>query len=108
MSAQTPEGKKAIRRFVDEKIGGRLDQYGGDFGDGTRILAEVLPEVREHLQALGTPGKRTNAGLGHAPGGGDTEIYPKQKPDHVPSTDGDRFDQNVLETIAYHQAQGER
>jgi hypothetical protein len=54
MKAHSPEGRTAIRGFVDEKIRGRLDQYGGDFGDGTRILAEILPEIRGHLQALGT------------------------------------------------------
>ena len=107
-TAHSPEGQKAIRRYVDEKIRGRLDSFGGDFGDGTRILAEVLPEIREHLQALGTPGKRTNTGLGQSPGGGDTEVYPRQMPDHVPSTEGDAFEQNVLETMAYHQAQAER
>jgi len=108
MKAHSPEGRAAIRGFVDEKIRGRLDQYGGDFGDGTRILAEILPEIRGHLQALGTPGSRTHAGLGHAPGGGDTEVYPKKMPDHVPSTDGDNFEQNILETMAYHQVQAER
>jgi hypothetical protein len=108
MEKHTPEGRAAIRRYVDEKIRGRLDQFGGDFGDGARILAEVLPEVRDHLQALDTPGQRTHTGLGHAPGGGDTEVYPKKLPDHVPSTDGDAFEQNVLETMAYFQAQAER
>jgi hypothetical protein len=108
MDAQTPEGRVAIRDYVDEKIRGRLDSFNGDFGDGSRILADVLPEVRAHLQALGTPGKRTHAGLGHAPGGGDTEVYPTKLPDHVPSTEGDAFEQNILETMAYHQAQAER
>ncbi len=108
MEAHTPEGRVAIRRFVDEKISGRLTSFGGDFGDGTRILAEVLPEIREHLQALGIPGQRTHTGLGQAPGGGDTEVHPKQLPDHVPSTEGDAFEQNVLETMAYHQSQAER
>jgi len=108
MNSQTPTGRVAIRQYVDEKIRGRLDSFNGDFGDGARILAEVLPEIREHLQALGTPGNRTHTGLGHAPGGGDTEVYPKQLPDHVPSTEGDSFEQNILETMAYHQAQAER
>lgn len=108
MDAQTPKGRRAIRDYVDEKIRGRLDSFNGDFGDGSRILADVLPEVRAHLQALGTPGKRTHAGLGHAPGGGDTEVYPTKLPDHVPSTEGDAFEQNILETMAYHQAQAER
>lgn len=108
MNAQTPEGRQAIRDYVDEKIRGRLNSFNGDFGDGTRILAEVLPEIKAHLQALGTPGKRTHTGLGHAPGGGDTEVYPSKMPDHVPSTEGDAFEQNILETMAFHQAQAER
>lgn len=108
MEAHTPEGRVAIRRYVDEKIAGRLGSFGGDFGDGTRILAEVLPEIREHLQALGIPAQRTHTSLGAAPGGGDTEIYPKKIPDHVPSSEGDAFEQNVLETMAYHQSQAER
>ena len=108
MEAQTPDGKRAIRDYVDEKIRGRLDSFAGDFGDGTRILAEVLPEIKAHLQALGTPGQRTPTGLGQAPGSGDTEVYPQKLPDHVSSTEGDAFEQNVLETMAFHQAQAER
>lgn len=108
MDAYTPEGRAAIRSLVDEKIRGRLDSFGGDFGDGTRILAEVIPEVRDHLQALGTPGKRTNMGLGQAPGGGDSEVHPTKRPDHVPSTEGDAFEQNVLEDMQWAQAQAER
>lgn len=102
MKAQTPEGAKAIRLYVDEKINGRLNQVGGDFGDnGARILAEVIPEVRDHLRALGTPGQRTRMGLGQAPGGGDTEVHPAKRPAHVPSTEGDAFDQNVLEDMEW-------
>lgn len=108
MSRYTPEGRAAIRRFVDDKIRGRLNQFNGDFGDGTRILAEVLPEIREHLQALDIPSQRTRTGLGHAPGGGDTEVYPKKLPDHVPSSEGDAYEQNILETLAYYQSQAER
>jgi hypothetical protein len=108
MNAQTDSGRAAIRAYVDEKIRGRLNSFNGDFGDGTRILAEVLPEIREHLQALGTPGQRTHTGLGQAPGGGDTEVYPTKLPDHVPSSEGDAFEQSILETMAYHQAQAER
>ena len=108
MAEHTPEGRAAIRTYVDEKIRSRLDSFAGDFGDGTQILAEVLPEIRTHLQALGIPGNRTNLGLGHAPGGGDTEVHPTKLPEHVPSTEGDAFDQNVLETLAFHQSQIER
>ena len=108
IDAQTPDGRQAIRDYVDEKIRGRLSSFNGDFGDGSRILAEVLPEIKAHLQALGTPGKRTLTGLGHAPGGGDTEVYPTKKPDHVPSGEGDAFDQHILETMNFHQVQAER
>ncbi len=108
MSKHTTEGQAAIRSFVDEKIRGRLDSYGGDFGDGARILAEIIPEVRDHLQALGTPNTTGPMGLGHAPGGGDMEVYPKTQPDHVSSNEGDAYEQNILETIAWHQANAER
>jgi hypothetical protein len=108
MKAQTPEGRLAIRQYVDEKIHGRLPLFNGDFGDGTRILAEVLPEIRTHLQALGTPGQRTHTGLGQAPGGGDTEVHPKTLPDHVPSTEGDAFEQNILEEMAFRHDQAQR
>ncbi len=108
IGAQTPEGKQAIRNYVDEKIRGRLDSFNGDFGDGSRILSDVLPEIRTHLEALGTPGQRTRTGLGHAPGGGDTEVYPSKLPDHVNSTEGDDFDQHILETMVYHQSQADR
>ncbi len=107
METYTPEGRVAIRRYVNEKIRGRLDTFDGDFGDGTRILAEVLPEIREHLQALGTPGQQTRTGLGQAPGGGGVEVHPTSLPDHVPSTD-EEFDQHVLETLNFHQSQAER
>lgn len=108
ISGQTPEGRKAIHDMVDEKIRGRLPEFGGDFGDGVRILAEVLPEVKTHLQALGTPGQRTRTGLGHAPGGGDTEVYPTKKPDHVPSSEGEAFEQHILEDLQYNQELAER
>lgn len=108
MNAHSPEGRQAIRDYVDEKIRGRLNEFSGDFGDGTQILAEVVPEIRAHLQALGTPGPRTLTGLGHAPGGGDTEVYPTKLPDHVSSIEGDAYEQNVLETMIYHQTQAER
>lgn len=110
MEAHSPEGRAAIRRFVDEKIRGRLDSdvYRGQFGDGTRILSEVIPEIRDHLKALGTPGKRTTTGLGQAPGGGDTEVYPSRLPDYVPSSEGDSYEQNILDTLRYHQSQAER
>lgn len=104
MKRLSPEGQKAMRNYVDEKVNGRLAQNRGDFGDGTQILPVVLQEMKAHLEALGTPGAQNPMGLGRSPGGGDSEIYPMQKPDHVPSSEGDAFDQNVLETMAYHHA----
>lgn len=108
MKLHDVKGQAAIRAYVDEKIRGRLDAFGGDFGDGNRILAEILPEVRDHLQALGTPKSRGPLGLGQSPGGGDMEVYPKKRPDHVSSTEGDAFEQNILETIAYEQVKAEQ
>jgi hypothetical protein len=107
LSRQTPEGRAAIREYVDEKIRGRLPQYGDDFGDGARILADVLPEVKRHLQALGTPGQRTQVGLGPAPGGLGTEAYPTKRPEYVPSTEGDAFEQNIAQLLAFHQGNAE-
>ncbi len=108
MEAHTPEGRVAIRSLVDEKIRGRLANYGGDFGDGTRILQEVLPEIRGLLEAFGTPGQKTQMGLGSSPGGDGTAGHPPKRPDHVSSTDGDAFEQNVLETMAYHHDKAQR
>lgn len=104
MKRLSPEGQKAMRQYVDEKVNGRLAQNRGDFGDGTQILPVVLQEVKAHLEALGTPGAQNPMGLGRSPGGGDSEIYPKQKPDHVSSLEGDAFEQSILETMAYHQS----
>jgi len=105
MKERSPEGQAAIRKFVAEKIQGRLGANGGDFGDGTRILSEVIPEVRDHLKALGTPGQRTQTGLGTSPYSSAGGVYPTKQPDHVPSTAGDDFEQHILDTLRYHQGQ---
>jgi len=107
MDRYDDKGQNAIRQFVDEKIRGRLDAHGGDFGDGTRILAEILPEIRDHLQALGTPNARNSMSLGNAPGGSNADVYPTKKPDHVSSQSGDAFEQNILETMMFHQRNAE-
>jgi hypothetical protein len=102
------KGRKAIRSLVEEKVRGRLAATNGDFGDGSQILRDVLPEVKTLLEALGSPRRQTPAlGMGLAPGGGDLEVYPKKQPDHIPSSDGS-FDQHILETLAFNQAQSER
>ncbi len=103
----SPEGRVAARALVDEKIRGRLPEFGGDFGDGTRILSEILPEIREHLKALSTP-RSGPMGLGHAPGGDGDGAYPTKKPDHVSSTEGDAHDQYVGKLLEFHQAQAEQ
>lgn len=108
MKAQSPEGQTAIRRLVDEQIQRRLPDYGGDFGDGARILAEVIPDIEGTLKAIGTPGQRTHAGLGPSPGGGDTEIYPQQLPEHVSSSEGDTYEEHILKTLNYHHSRAER
>jgi hypothetical protein len=108
MSQYDEKGKAAIRTLLNEKIRGRLDEHGGDFGDGRRILAEVLPEVKGLLSQLGGRQGRPGVGLGASPGGGDTQVYPTKKPDYVPSTGGDDFEQHILDTLAFHQGQVER
>jgi hypothetical protein len=96
------KGQKAIRALVEEKVRGRLAASSGDFGDGSHILREVLPEVELLLEALGSPRRGVAAlGMGNAPGGGDLEVYPKKMPDHVSSQDGG-FDQSIFETIAHN------
>jgi len=107
MKERSPEGQTAIRKFVAEKIQGRLEANGGDFGDGTRILSEILPEVKVHLKALGTPGQRTHAGLGSSPSASAGGVHPTELPDHVPSTAGEDWNQHILDTLKYHQGQDE-
>ncbi len=98
----------AIRALVEDKVRGRLNASNGDFGDGSHILKEVLPEVESLLEALGSPRRRTpSLGMGLAPGGGDIEVYPKKQPNHVPSSDGN-FEQHILEQLAFNQGQVER
>ena len=84
MKEHSPEGQNAIRKFVADKIQGRLD---------------------EHLKALGTPGQRNPTGLGVHPGSASGAVYPTKMPDHVPSTAGEDFDQHILELLNYHKGQ---
>ena len=108
MEQYDEKGRKAIRSLVEEKVRGRLAATNGDFGDGSHILRDVLPEVKTLLEALGSPRRSTPAlGLGMSPGGDSLEVYPKKQPDHVPSSDGS-FDQHILETLAFNQSQVDR
>ena len=108
MEQYDEKGRKAIRSLVEEKVRGRLAATNGDFGDGSHILREVLPEVEAILESLGSPRRQTPAlGMGLAPGGGDIEVYPKKQPDHVPSSHGS-FEQHSLETLAFNQRQSEQ
>lgn len=107
MNSYEDRGKDAIRQMVDEKIRGRLDSSDGQFGDGARILREVVPEVRTHLEAVGTPSRTTpQMGLGPAPGGTGNQVYPTKPPDHVPSTETG-FEDHIGQTIAYNIAKGQ-
>jgi len=102
MEQYDAKAQKAVRSLVEEKVRGRLNASNGDFGDGSHILQSVIPEVELLLEALGSPRRQTSAlGMGHAPGGGDLEVYPTKKPDHVSSGDG-AFEQNILEELAYN------
>lgn len=107
MNSYDDRGKEAIRLMVDEKIRGRLDSSDGSFGDGARILREVVPEVRTHLEAVGTPSRTTpQMGLGPAPGGTGNQVYPTKPPDHVPSTETG-FEDHITQTLAHNLAKGQ-
>lgn len=108
MTNYTDVQRSVVQKLVAEKIKGRLDQSDGDFGDGSQILKEIVPEIREIIEAIGGPQRTHGAlNLGPSPGGGDNDVYPSKLPDHVSSSDGG-FEQNVLETMAFHQANAER
>lgn len=109
MSSYDSKGQQAIRDMIDEKVRGRLDASDGKFGDGTRILNEVMPEVKRTLEALGTPNRSTpQMGLGPAPGGqGGADIYPTKQPDHVPSTEPG-FEEHIGDTIAFNAFKGKQ
>lgn len=107
MTALDAKGQEAIRTMIDEKVRGRLDASDGKFGDGARILREVLPEVRSTVEALGTSNRTTpQLGLGPAPGGpGEADIYPRKRPDHVPSTEPG-FEESIVQELAYNMFKG--
>ena len=106
MNSYDPKGQQAVRDMIDERVRGRLDATDGSFGDGNRILQEVVPEVRSLLEAIGNPNRSTpQMGLGPAPGGqSEANIYPTKQPDHVPSTEAN-FEEHIAETLAYNAAQ---
>jgi len=107
MKAMDTNGQEAIRSMIDEKVRGRLDASDGKFGDGARILREVLPEVRSTVEALGTSNRTTpQLGLGPAPGGqGEADIYPRKRPAHVPSTEPG-FEESISQELAYNMFKG--
>lgn len=109
MEQYDEKGRAAIRELVNEKVRTRLADTNGDFGDGRFILPGVLKDVETLLEAMNSPTRKVSPlGMGPAPGGDGLEIYPKKLPDHVPSTNSGQFEQNVLETLAYHQANANR
>ena len=109
MNSYDDKGRQAIRDMIDEKVRGRLDASDGSFGDGTRILREVVPEVKATLEALGTPNRLTpQLGFGPALGGQGANIYPTKEPDHVASTEAgfEEHIQEVLQHNVYKASQG--
>jgi len=105
MKSLDGKGQQAVRNMIDEKIRGRLDASNGEFGDGAQILREVIPEVRETLEAIGTPTRSIpQMGLGPAPGGQGADIYPTKQPDHVPSTESN-WEEHIAETLRYNEFQ---
>jgi hypothetical protein len=102
MDSYDAKGQEAIRGMVNEKIKGRLDASNERFGDGTQIMQEVLPEVKNLLNAVGTPERSTpQMGLGPAPGGQGPDIYPMKKPDHVSSSDAG-WEEHIGQDIAHN------
>lgn len=103
MTSRDAKGQQAIRNMIDEKIRGRLDASDDKFGDGARILREVMPEVKETLEALGTPDRSIpQMGLGPSPGGQGADIYPTKEPDHVPSTEAG-FEEHIQQLLQHNQ-----
>ena len=102
MKSYDDKGQQAIRDMIDEKVRGRLDASDGSFGDGTRILQEIVPEVKKTLEAIGTPNRLTpQMGFGPSPGGQGANIYPTKQPDHVSSTEAG-FEEHIAETLQHN------
>lgn len=107
MKRYDADGQKAVRAMVDREITRRLAQSDGDFGDGARILSQVLPDVKDILKKVGSPERETppRGGLGPAPGGG-SGVHPAEAPKHVASTDPG-FEQNITDLMHHRFEQGE-
>lgn len=103
MNSYDDKGRAAVRGLINEKVKGRLDASDdGRFGDGARILQDVVPEVRDLLEATGTPNRSIPPmGLGPAPGGQGAEIYPTKQPDHVSSAESG-FEEHIAETLRHN------
>jgi hypothetical protein len=101
------KGQKAIRDMIHDGIQGRLDEVGGDFGDGSQVLPQVLSKVSERLEALGSPERTTPpTGLGPSPGVGTSGSLPEKAPEHVSSSEAG-FEQHILEMIVHNARKAE-
>lgn len=108
MEQYDEKGREQIKALVEEKVRGRLNSTNGDFGDGTHILREVLPEVESLLEALASSRRQLpGLSMGAAPSGGDLQVYPKKRPDHVRSTSGG-WEENILQHLAYNMANAQQ
>jgi hypothetical protein len=99
-------GQTAVRELVDTLVKTKLQAAGGDFGDdGAEIFKEVLPIVRKTVEGVAKAQRAIPPmGFGPSPGGGnDVEVYPRKKPQYIPSSKPG-FEQNVLEEMAFHLA----
>lgn len=93
--------RAAVLKLVREKCDGRLSQHNGDFGDGTRILSEVLPEIKVFIKNYDTPSDPTtpSMGIGPSPNQSSAGLYPGSKdPDPVSSKDP-AFDRHIGDCI---------
>jgi hypothetical protein len=99
-------GQQAVRKLVDTLVKTKLKAAGGDFGDdGAEIFKDVLPLVRETVEGVAKAQRAIPPmGFGPSPGGGnDVDVYPRKKPQYVPSGKPG-FEQNILDEMAYHLA----
>lgn len=97
--------RDAIVKMANREVKGRLTASGGNLKNIPGILKEVIPIVKETIEAFGIERSTPQMGLGPAPAGG-PDVYPKQQPKYVSSRDSG-FEQHILETLAFNLRNGE-
>lgn len=97
----SPQRRKAIADQALKLYRGRVIAAGGRVGDGAQVLQEVLQDMRQFREVFGTPEHPTpGPGLGPAPTGGRSDIYPTTEPKRVSVTDPG-FEDYVSKKLAF-------